>query len=75
MILKERLWGIMNRMKRMASDANLDVYGLGTDKAKWDARLEEYTESIVQHCIWQFGQTRTEPCLMKFIMDGLTNES
>ena len=65
----------MNRMKRFASDANLDLYALGLDKAKWDARLEAYTAAIVMHCVYKFGQTRMEPSLEKFIMDGLKNES
>ena len=65
----------MKLIDRMASDANLDVYALGKDRAKWEARLEAYTESIVQHCIWKFGQTRIEPNLEKYIMDGLKNES
>ena len=65
----------MNRMNRFASDANLDVYALGLDKAKWDMRLEAYTEAIVNHCIWKFGQTRMEPSLEKYIMESLKNES
>jgi hypothetical protein len=65
----------MKKINRFASDANLDLYGLGTDRAKWDMRLEAYTELIVQHCIYKFGQTRTEPSLEKYIMDGLKNES
>ena len=65
----------MKRMDRIASDANLDVYALGLDKAKWDMRLEAYTVAIVNHCVWKFGQTRMEPSLEKFIMDGLKNES
>ena len=64
----------MNRMKRFAADANLDLYALGLDKAKWDARLEAYTQAIVMHCVYKFGQTRMEPSLEKFIMDGLKNE-
>lgn len=65
----------MKKIDRFASDANLDLYGLGTDRAKWDMRLEAYTEAIVRHCIYKFGQTRTEPSLEKYIMDGLKNES
>jgi hypothetical protein len=64
----------MKRIDKIAFDTNLDVYGLGKDKAKWDARLEAYTEAIVQHCIYKFGQTRTEPSLHKFIMEGLKDE-
>ncbi len=37
--------------------------------------LEKFAEMIVQHCIYKFGQTRTEPSLEKYIMDGLRNES
>jgi hypothetical protein len=65
----------MNKINRFASDANLDLYGLGTDRAKWDARLHAYTEAIVRECIYKFGCTRTEPSLEKYIMDGLKNES
>ena len=65
----------MKKINRIASDCNLDVYALGKDRAKWEARLEAYTQLIVQHCIYKFGQTRTEPSLEKFIMDGLKDES
>jgi len=65
----------MNRMNMFASDANLDLYGLGTDRAKWDARLEAYTQAIVMHCVYKFGQTRMEPSLEKYIMESLKNES
>jgi len=65
----------MKLIDRMASDANLDVYALGKDKAKWDMRLEAYTQLIIQHCVYKFGQTRIEPSLEKYIMDGLKNES
>ena len=65
----------MKRIDRFARDANLDVYALGLDKAKWDMRLEAYTQAIVMHCVYKFGQTRTEPSLEKFIMDGLKDES
>ena len=65
----------MKRMNKFAADSNLDVYSLGTDRAKWDMRLEAYTQAIVMHCVYKFGQTRMEPSLEKFIMDGLKNES
>ena len=65
----------MKKIDRIASDCNLVVYALGKDKAKWDMRLEAYTQLIVQYCIYKFGQTRTEPSLEKFIMDGLKDES
>ena len=65
----------MKRIDRFARDANLDVYALGLDKAKWDARLEAYTAAIVMHCVYKFGQTRMEPSLEKYIMESLKNES
>ena len=64
----------MKRINKIASQSGLDIYGLGTDRAKWDARLHAYTEAIVRECIYKFGQTRTEPSLEKFIMDGLHRE-
>ena len=41
----------MKKINRMASRAGLDIYGLGTDRAKWDMSLEAYTELIVQECL------------------------
>jgi hypothetical protein len=38
-------------MNKMAAYSNLDVYALGKDKAKWDMRLEAYTQLIVQECV------------------------
>lgn len=64
----------MKRIDRLAADANLDVYAFGKDKAKWDARLEAYTQAIVNHCVWKFGQTRIEPSLEKYIMESLKND-
>jgi hypothetical protein len=39
------------RMYRLASAANLDLYALGTDKAKWDMRLTAYTKMVVKECL------------------------
>ena len=65
----------MKKIDRMASRAGLDIFGLGTDRAKWDMSLEAYTELIVQECIYKFGETRSEPNLSKYIMDGLKDEN
>jgi hypothetical protein len=64
----------MKKINQMASRAGLDIFGLGTDRVKWNTSLEAYTELIVRECIYKFGQTRTEPSLEKFIMDGLKND-
>ena len=60
-----------SKMNKLAAYSNLDVYGLGKDKAKWDMRLEAYTQLIVEECVYRFGQTRIEPSLEKYIMEGL----
>ena len=65
----------MKKINQMASRAGLDIFGLGTDRVKWNTSLEAYTELIVRECIYKFGQTRTEPSLEKYIMDGLKDES
>ena len=65
----------MKKIDRMASRAGLDIFGLGTDRVKWNTSLEAYTELIVQECIYKFGQTRSEPSLEKYIMDGLKDDS
>jgi len=37
--------------KQFERESNLDVYALGLDKAKWESRLEKYTELIVAECV------------------------
>ena len=51
--------------------SNLDVYALGTDQSKWDARLSAYTRLIVRECVQAFHQTRTEVTLEEFITNRL----
>jgi hypothetical protein len=65
----------MKKIDRMASRAGIDIFGLGTDRVKWNRSLEAYTQLIVEECINKFGQTRTEPNLSKYIMDGLKDEN
>jgi hypothetical protein len=41
----------MNKViKQMCSDSMLDIYSLGTDKAKWDSRLNAFATSIILKC-------------------------
>ena len=61
----------MNRIKQLAEQA--ETWNADGDKCEVD--LEKFAELIVRHCIYKFGQTRTEPSLEKYIMDGLKNES
>jgi hypothetical protein len=37
-------------IKQFERQSNLDVYSLGLDKVKWESRLEEYTQLIIQEC-------------------------
>lgn len=38
-------------IKQFERQSGLDVYSLGLDKAKWEARLEAYTLLVVQECV------------------------
>ena len=40
-----------NLIKQCERQSNIDVYGLGLDRAKWESRLEKFTELIVTECI------------------------
>jgi len=38
------------RIRSLARQSHLDVYGLGLDKVKWEAVLGQFAESIVREC-------------------------
>jgi hypothetical protein len=59
------------KINQLAREANLDVYALGLDTAKWDYRLNEYTQLVVKECVAAFYETRTEPSLEKHILNRL----
>jgi hypothetical protein len=59
------------KFNHLAREANLDVYALGLDQAKWEYRLNEYTQLVVRECIAAFNETRMEPSLEKHIMNRL----
>ncbi len=41
----------MNKhIKQFERASGIEVYGLGLDRAKWESRLEVYTQLIVQEC-------------------------
>jgi hypothetical protein len=64
----------MTKIEELAKQAGYttDMFGVG----HWDMpECKKFAQLIVQHCIYKFGQTRTEPSLEKYIMDGLKNES
>lgn len=38
------------RIKELARESHLDVYGLGRDRAKWEDTLEQYTKLVILDC-------------------------
>jgi hypothetical protein len=64
----------MTKIEELAKQAGYttDMFGVG----HWDMpECKKFAELIVRHCIYKFGQTRTEPSLEKYIMESLKNES
>ena len=59
------------KLQQLAREANLDVYALGLDQAKWEYRLNEYTQLVVKECVAAFYETRMEPSLEKYILNRL----
>ena len=44
----------MNKhIKQFERESNLDVYGLGLDRAKWETAVGKFAELIVRECIEQ----------------------
>ena len=39
------------RIKELIRESHLDVYGLGKDRANWEATVLESTQMIVKECI------------------------
>jgi hypothetical protein len=39
------------RIRSIERESGLEIYGLGLDRAKWEAALEKYAELIVSECI------------------------
>lgn len=39
------------RLRRIVRESHLDVYGLGTDRAKWEATLEKFLVLLGDECI------------------------
>ena len=40
-------------IQELARESHIDVYGLGKDRAKWEACLEKFAELIVRECTLQ----------------------
>jgi len=38
------------RLRQLAKQSRIDVYGLGTDYAKWEAALDTFSQAVIQEC-------------------------
>jgi hypothetical protein len=38
------------KIRQLARESNLDVYGLGKDRYKWESTVEKFAEMIVKEC-------------------------
>jgi hypothetical protein len=38
------------RIKELAKQSGMDIYGLGLDRIKWEDTVEEFAELIVKEC-------------------------
>jgi hypothetical protein len=41
------------RIKSIERESGLEIYGLGLDRAKWEAAMTKFAELIVQECVAQ----------------------
>jgi hypothetical protein len=46
-------------IKQIAQDSHLDVYGLGTDRAKWDSTVTKFSNQLVGECVLAILATDT----------------
>ena len=44
-------YAMNKQIKYFERQSNIDVYGLGLDRVKWETTLKKFTELIVQECI------------------------
>jgi len=48
-------------IRKCERESHIDIYGLGKDRAKWEAALEKFAELIVKECIDVVGKATTSP--------------
>jgi len=41
---------VNERIKELVRESNLDVYGLGKERYKWEYTVEKFAELIVREC-------------------------
>ena len=39
------------RIRKLVKESNLDVYGLGKERYKWEYTVEKFAELIVSECV------------------------
>lgn len=39
-----------SQLRKFERLSGLDVYGLGTDRAKWEAAIQRYTNHVIKEC-------------------------
>ena len=57
----------MNKhIRQFERESNIDVYGLGLDRAKWEAALERFAQLIVRECGEFCGQVDRDAMFKHF---------
>jgi hypothetical protein len=46
-----KAWTMNERIRELVRESNLDVYGLGKERYRWEYTVEKFAELIVQECI------------------------
>ena len=39
------------RLRQIVKQSRIDVYGLGTDNAKWEAAVDRFSQAVIQECL------------------------
>lgn len=39
------------RLRQIVKQSRIDVYGLGTDYANWEAALDRFSQTLIQECL------------------------
>ena len=48
-------------LKELVRESNLDVYGLGKERYRWEYTVEKFAELIVQECLGCCEQVISDP--------------
>ena len=46
------------RIQELVRESNLDMYGLGKERHRWEYTVEKFAELIVQECMEQIDRIR-----------------